>query len=337
MEANGDGDLKIWATEYGLPTAEIAPGEVITAEEQADFIEDFLHSWQSVEGAGPIFIYSTRDTFPNDPDLVYNFGFFYNNWTPKLSAQVIEDFIRGLDPHRPIREAITAVVRAIADVTIRVINAAVEVFSRIVDLTVRVITGLVDVGVRLVRGVVDAAAAVVDCVVDAISNRLGQNSVTSVDETVQPQSDVVASSTFRSASAPADVADETPTAPVTSDDTVVDDTAVDDTVVDDTLPDQPVTADADPTIAERDEALYLGGTGEDVVVTGADVETTPVEPSTPEKSTDNTAGIDSADPASAKVDATVSPKETTAEAAGTEDEGARGGPSAEDSDEDAGS
>ena len=286
MEANGDGDLTIWATEYGLPTAEIAPGEVITAEEQADFIDDFLHSWQNVEGAGPIFLYSTRDTFPNDPDLVYNFGFFYNNWTPKLSAQVIEDFIRGLDPHRPIREAIAAVVRAIADVTVRVISAAVEVFSRLVDLTVRVITGLVDVGVRLVQGVVDAAAAVVDCIVDAISNRVGENSVTPTEEAVQPESNAIVASTFRSASTPADVADETPTASMTSDETVVDDTVVDDTVTDNTVaddvtPEPRVIADVDPTIAERDETQDPNGTAEDAVETGVDVETTPVEPSTP--------------------------------------------------------
>ena len=284
MEANGDGDLTIWATEYGLPTAEIAPGEVITAEEQADFIEDFLNSWQSVEGAGPIFLYSTRDTFPDDPDLVYNFGFFYNNWTPKLSAQVIEDFIRGLDPTRPIRDAIAAVVRAITDVTVRVITAAVEVFSRLVDLTVRVITGLVDVGVRLVEGVVDAAVAVVDCIVDAISNRLGENSVTSED--VQPQPDDIAASTFRSAAARADVADETPTAPVTSDDTVEDDTVVDATVEDDSTPRPEIIADVDPTIGEE---------AKDAVVTGADVETTPVEPGTAPISTGDAAGIDSDD------------------------------------------
>lgn len=329
MNANGDGDLRIWATEYGLPTAEIAPGEVVTEQEQADFIEDFLHSWQGVDGAGPIFIYSTRDTFPNDPDLVYNFGFFYNNWTPKLSAQVIEDFIRGLDPQRPIREAIAAVVRVIADVTVRVIDAAVEVFSRLVDVTVRVITGLVDLGVRLVQGVVDAAAAVVDCIVDAISNRVGENSVPAADEAVQPQSDNIAASTLRSASAPADAANETPTAPVTSDDTVVDDAVMADTVLDDTTPEPRVIADADPTTAGSDEAQDVGETGEDAVVTGADIETSQVEPKTPPISTGDTAGIESADSAPANVDATVSPKETTAEAAGTEGEGTQ------DDDEDA--
>ena len=92
----------------------------------------------------------------------------------------------------------------------------------------------------------------------------------------------------------------------------------------------------DPTIAERDEAQDPDGTAEDAVETGADVETTPVEPSTPPKSTGDAADIDSADAASAKVDATVSPKETTADAAGTEGKGARGSEGAQDGDEDAG-
>jgi hypothetical protein len=260
---------------------------------------------------------------------VYNFGFFYNNWTPKLSAQVIEDFIKGLDPTRPIRDAIAAVVRAITDVTVRVITAAVEVFSRLVDLTVRVITGLVDVGVRLVQGVMDAAAAVVDCIVGAISNRLGENSVTSEDEAVQPQPDDIAASTFRSAASRADVADETSTAPVTSDDTVAEATVVDSTVEDDSTPQPQVIADADPAIDEE---------AKDAVVPGPDVETTPVEPGTAPISTGDAAGIDSADSADPNVvDATESAKDTTAEAAGTDGEGARDGEDAQDGDQEAGS
>lgn len=50
MEANGDGDLKLWATEYGSPTT---PFFGVSEEQQAAFMEDFIAAWQNIEGAGP--------------------------------------------------------------------------------------------------------------------------------------------------------------------------------------------------------------------------------------------------------------------------------------------
>ena len=45
MMINGDDALKIWATEYGLPTEGI---NGVSQEEQRDFIEDFLDAWDDL-------------------------------------------------------------------------------------------------------------------------------------------------------------------------------------------------------------------------------------------------------------------------------------------------
>jgi polysaccharide biosynthesis protein PslG len=166
MVNHGDGGLKIWATEYGMPTAEVN-GQVVTEEQQAAFIDDFLHAWQKVDGAGPMFIYTFRDSYSGDPDIQKNFGIFYTDWTPKLAAQVIAQFAGGLvpeRPNRPIIDAALAITRAIVNATSRLIHAGVQLFAAAVDVTVRFIAGLVDLGVRLVKGVVDTIGRVIDAI-----------------------------------------------------------------------------------------------------------------------------------------------------------------------------
>jgi hypothetical protein len=90
-DANGDATLKIWATEYGLPT-----NYPITQTQQAAFIHDFVVAWQDVEGAGPMFIYTTRDSYTGGFDDEQNFGLFKTNWTPKLAVATVEELIQEL-------------------------------------------------------------------------------------------------------------------------------------------------------------------------------------------------------------------------------------------------
>ncbi len=91
MDAHGDEALKIWATEYGLPT-----NPQISQAQQAAFIHDFVVSWQGVDGAGPIFIYTTRDTNTGAFDDEDNFGIFHTDWTPKPAVDTVEDLIEDL-------------------------------------------------------------------------------------------------------------------------------------------------------------------------------------------------------------------------------------------------
>ncbi len=91
MDANGDADLKIWATEYGLPT-----NYPITQTQQAAFIHDFVVAWQNVEGAGPMFIYTARDSYTGGFDDEQNFGLFKTNWTPKEAVATVEELLQQL-------------------------------------------------------------------------------------------------------------------------------------------------------------------------------------------------------------------------------------------------
>jgi YVTN family beta-propeller protein/VCBS repeat-containing protein len=86
MVAYGDGNKKIWATEYGEPSS--LAGEA----GQAAFIDDFLSTWRDLDYAGPAFIHDVHDYFTLDP-IAASFGIYRLNWTPKPAADVIEAII----------------------------------------------------------------------------------------------------------------------------------------------------------------------------------------------------------------------------------------------------
>ena len=103
MIDNGDEALRIWATEYGLPTG--GPNAV-TPGQQAQFVEDFLNAWSELDYAGPSFIYTTRDRLEGVVTEDGSFGLFYFDlttlqWTAKSAAEVIKDFIEAHPPGGP--------------------------------------------------------------------------------------------------------------------------------------------------------------------------------------------------------------------------------------------
>ena len=108
MDLNGDEELKVWISEYGLPTATVG-GTTVDEAYQARFIEDLLSFWPTVNGAerpeGPVYIYTTRDFASGDPNLQYNFGVFYTDWTPKQAAYIIAQYA-GVSSNRPRRDPI---------------------------------------------------------------------------------------------------------------------------------------------------------------------------------------------------------------------------------------
>ena len=177
MDLNGDDELKIWISEYGLPTGTFN-GTTVDEAYQAEFIEDLLSFWPTVNGTerpeGPIYIYTTRDFASGDPNLQYNFGFFYTDWTPKQAAYIIAQYAGGLvepppeGPARPIIDAAIALARTIVDASVRVINAGYDLFKAAVDITVQVIRGLIDLSVRVVRGLAQVSVAVITGIVDAV-------------------------------------------------------------------------------------------------------------------------------------------------------------------------
>jgi VCBS repeat-containing protein len=86
MVAYGDGNKKIWATEYGMSS------NLVTEAGQANYIDDFLRTWRNLDYAGPAYIHTVRDyaTF----DLAQGtMGVYHQDWTEKPAVGVIATVI----------------------------------------------------------------------------------------------------------------------------------------------------------------------------------------------------------------------------------------------------
>lgn len=90
MAANGDGDLKIWLTEFGAPTSDPA-AEGVSQAEQAEQIRAVLAAAAATSYSGPAFIYSIRDMNTSDPsNREMNFGaLLTTDWQPKAAAAAL--------------------------------------------------------------------------------------------------------------------------------------------------------------------------------------------------------------------------------------------------------
>jgi hypothetical protein len=130
MIDNGDAALRIWATEYGLPTA--GPNGV-SEETQAAFIEDFLKNWAEIGYAGPAFIYTTRDQPGAENTDQGSFGVYTSDWQLKLAATVICQMTGGpactpsTNPD-PIGAALNAILQQLANAVSQVFAAAAQQF-----------------------------------------------------------------------------------------------------------------------------------------------------------------------------------------------------------------
>jgi hypothetical protein len=86
MVANGDGNKKIWATEYGQPAG------VASEANQAAYIDDFLSAWRDIDYAGPAFIHTFRD-YTSSETYSSSSGVYRQDWTAKPAVGVIETVI----------------------------------------------------------------------------------------------------------------------------------------------------------------------------------------------------------------------------------------------------
>ena len=177
MEQYGDGDLKVWASEYGLPTTPFDPLHPLlynSPEKQAEFLADFLASWQREEGTGPIFIYSTRDINSGSTSDQDNFGIWYTDWTEKPAVQVIRDFLEDLEPDNPILDAIRNAINRVVEITGEVINDVVDFVvwgvEAFIDVTVWAVKTIAEVTINVVEGIADLTSRVVHGIADAIVN-----------------------------------------------------------------------------------------------------------------------------------------------------------------------
>jgi urease accessory protein UreF len=118
MLANGDDLLRIWASEYGLPTY-LNADQVQAYQDQLDFVRDFLNVWGDgltdaqmaqlpaeyqelaatwKDWIGPAFIYSLRDRLGLEGTEQGSFGLYYfdeatGQWKLKPAGEWIKDLI----------------------------------------------------------------------------------------------------------------------------------------------------------------------------------------------------------------------------------------------------
>ncbi|MGU3651590.1 cellulase family glycosylhydrolase [Mycolicibacterium sp. A43C] len=87
----GEEQIKIWITEYGIPTNRVDEAT------QAAFVRDIIEFWQTMQGAGPMFLYTIKDWLnpPSDNDEA-NLGIFRPDGTMKPVGQVIKELIEFL-------------------------------------------------------------------------------------------------------------------------------------------------------------------------------------------------------------------------------------------------
>ncbi len=198
MVLNGDGELKVWASEYGLPTS------AVSEQDQADFIEDFLNSWQTVDGTGPIFIYTTRDIDSSSTADGDTFGIFFDDGQLKEAARVIARFL-GVeppnpdpDPDRPVLAAIAALARELARITGEVIQFGVDVGKAIVKAVVETVEFLVKATAAVIRGVVDLTVDLVTAGADLVRDVVDRF-ITAITDPGSPPGMAVASLSVDSA------------------------------------------------------------------------------------------------------------------------------------------
>jgi hypothetical protein len=90
MVANGDGDRKIWSTEYGEPSSQ--GGDAV----QNAFVTDMVIKWQELPYTGPMFVYTTRDGQSGGFNPVDTFGVLRADWSPKPVLQTVQAGANGL-------------------------------------------------------------------------------------------------------------------------------------------------------------------------------------------------------------------------------------------------
>lgn len=172
MAENGDQDLKVWATEYGEPTT-----PQYSEQQQFDFIQDFLATWPTIAGTGPMFIYTLVDTDTGSSNKQDNLGVYYSDLTAKQAVQAIIDYINAIpgpneptSPNHPIIETIKAVVHWAGAATRALAHSAAHAVVNAAEVIANVVTSLARTTANAVSGAVRLAGTVVTGIVRAVAN-----------------------------------------------------------------------------------------------------------------------------------------------------------------------
>ncbi|MDT5363635.1 MAG: polysaccharide biosynthesis protein PslG [Mycobacterium sp.] len=129
------GDKKVWLSEYGVASTDAAG-----YQQQAQWITDLLDTWQTYSQAGPVFIYTGRDSTGTDPgadmgvwtesggEKVYTVnGVTYT--VSQLLAQWIAAHPMPTNPGIPILSPIVALVQSVVAGVQAFVNAIVTAIT----------------------------------------------------------------------------------------------------------------------------------------------------------------------------------------------------------------
>lgn len=136
----GEEQLKIWISEYGLPTS------VVSASTQAEFITDLINAWQTFSGAGPIFLYTTQDDLSAIGDDRF-FGLFDANGNPKDAAALKQlkrliDCLDGCSATNPLASLLAFVGQLVSNVLSFVPNLVATVVNSVVNVVKQVVSAI---------------------------------------------------------------------------------------------------------------------------------------------------------------------------------------------------
>jgi len=275
MAQNGDGNVKVWITEYGQPTLTLSDGTVLSQQQQADYIEDLIRTWQTVDGAGPVFLYNARDTETGSSQIDDNFGLYQTDWMPKLAAgelaALIKELTKTSTPVNPVAAFFQQIITAITNAFNFIPNLIGQVFRAVTNW----LGGLF--GIRPAA----AAAATEDASVERRSAALASDRIQADDPepTVHHQDATEADPESAAEREPSGVAQEVEDPPASSDVDDAEDQDVGDADLDTaTAADSETDADADDA-SDSDQAPETATETEapDETVTAATSETADTE------------------------------------------------------------
>lgn len=181
--APGEEQLKIWISEYGLPTS------VVTPEKQLAFMTDLLNAWQSFSGGGPVFLYTTKDDMSAIGDERF-FGLFDENGNFKGGDVAFREFKKFIDcldgcsptnPSNPLaglvqflQQVITQVLSFVPNLVAGVVSVVSNLISSILNGLSGLVggssapAGLVGASLRSATGIADPEAAADEAVVGGL-------------------------------------------------------------------------------------------------------------------------------------------------------------------------
>jgi hypothetical protein len=93
MSSYGDGDKKIWGTEYGAPTGTDAKS--VSETTQAQYIVEGLNYWRGLSFTGPLLVHTIRDETTTGSDWSAALGLTHADFSPKPALGAMRNLVSG--------------------------------------------------------------------------------------------------------------------------------------------------------------------------------------------------------------------------------------------------